>query len=110
MSCSRGTGAGRWCTSTTRTRPRLPRQRRLLHPPDLAGERLEEGDHVGLVLVAQVERLDLLREPLVRPAALVVEGDDVDQGRVAPVVHVRRGLGDVPQSRRLEGAAVGLDL
>src|SRR5207245_9173059 len=76
----------------------------------LTAGRLEEGDGVGPVLVAQVERLDLLGEPLVRPAALVVELDDLEERRLAPVVHVGRRPRDVPQRRGLARAPAGVHL
>src|SRR6266481_3510585 len=114
--CSAAAAGGRSSTSTIRTRRSRPpdrlllREIRLLGPPHLAGERLEEGHEVGPILFAQVERFDLLRQPFVRTPALVVELHGLQQRDLAPVVHVGRALRDVPERRRLEGPAVGLDL
>ena len=69
-------------------------------------EGFHERDHLVDLLGRELEREDLLAQPGVRVAALVVVLDDLLEGLERAVVHVGGVLRDVAQRRRLEGAGV----
>src|SRR5205823_2175301 len=77
---------------------------------DLARQCTKKRDEFRLLLRAQAEVFDVLREPWVLDATPVVEGDDILERLLAAVMHVRAALGHVSERRRFEGALVRLDL
>jgi endonuclease/exonuclease/phosphatase family metal-dependent hydrolase len=66
----------------------------------LAGERLDEGHEVRLLLGRQSQRADLAREPRIRRAAAIVEADDLGSRAQFPRGGSQRGRGQVEELRR----------
>src|SRR5215831_14319642 len=71
---------------------------------------MKKHDEVRLLLPAQAEMLDVLREPRILDAAAIVKGEDALERLLAAVVHIRPAPVHVPQRRRLERPLVGLVL